>query len=353
MRWKQFSVCILAVLCATGQLAVAQGPTSGSMFQNWLANRIQFSLVGGRIACSTKNGGWFGTRQVMTNGLIREEISLNGNGMMTGSIVYGYQERTKADQPNDLKVDFAIDLNSEGRFIMRYADKEQAEKCFELTQLPGQPIRLSLSGAGKPRVLRAPSIWHLLIINDEDCGKQFVPLLEAMRNDWHVAHTAKVAEDELVKMSAVSQRADRKQWEAWVNQLADPQYIKRDQADHHLRDVGPAVLGYLNRLNMNQLDAEQRSRLRRIIRDLAAQNGEDTPEHVASMLSEDPLVWLALLARPEEPTRQAAAQQLIALLNVPIAVDPKADPASQAKAREALRTRIEKTVGADDGNGKR
>ena len=86
---------------------------------------------------------------------------------------------------------------------------------------------------------------------------------------------------------------------------------------------------------MNQLDAEQKSRLRRIIRDLSTQTGEDTPEHVASMLIEDPLVWLALLSRPEESTRQAAVQQLTVLLNVPIAVDPKAQPDSQAKARDA------------------
>ena len=123
------------------------------------------------------------------------------------------------------------------------------------------------------------------------------------------------------------------------------------------------MLGYLNRLNMSQLDAEQKSRLRRIIRDLSTQTGEDTPEHVASMLIEDPLVWLALLSRPEESTRQAAVQQLTVLLNMPIAVDPKAEPESQAKARDELRKQIEKIVGEgakpDDapkpagGNGKK
>ena len=126
-----------------------------------------------------------------------------------------------------------------------------------------------------------------------------------------------------------------------------------DRADRNLRDVGPAMLGYLNRLNMSQLDAEQKSRLRRIIRDLSTQTGEDTPEHVASMLIEDPLVWLALLSRPEESTRQAAVQQLTVLLNMPITVDPKAEPDSQAKARDELRTQIEKIVGEgskhDDG----
>jgi hypothetical protein len=115
-----------------------------------------------------------------------------------------------------------------------------------------------------------------------------------------------------------------------------------------LREVGPPLLGYLNRLDMSRLDAEQKSRLRRVVRDLSTQSGEDTPQHVASMLIEDPLIWLALLSRPEEPTREAAVQQLSVLLNIPITVDPKASPESQAKAREALA----KQIGKPDGERK-
>jgi len=57
------------------------------------------------------------------------------------------------------------------------------------------------------------------------------------------------------------------------------------------------------------------------------------------------VVWLALLARAEESTRQAAVQQLTVLVNLPITIDPKAEPATQAKARDELRTQIEKIVG--------
>ena len=179
-------------------------------------------------------------------------------------------------------------------------------------------------------------------------------MLESIRPDWHVARTVRLAEDELVKLSAVSQKSDRKQWEAWVDQLGDPEHYTRRRAGRpELRNVGPAILGYLNRLNMSQLDAEQKSRIRSIIRDLSTQSGEDTPEHMASMLIEDPLIWLALLSRPDESTRQAAVQQLTVLLNMPIAVDPKAEPNSQAKARDELRTQIEKIIGEgskpDDG----
>ena len=348
MRWKQFVMWILAMVFATCEIAAAEGPNSSPMFQQWIVGRTKFSLVAGRVISNGNNGVWmFGIprQQVASDGPVREQINFNGNGV-TRSLTYTYQRSgVKTDQRNDPRVEFVVEVGLEGRFLLRYSDKDQPEKYFDLTQVPGQLLRLSLPGANKPRVLRASSIWHLLVINEEGCRKNFLPMLESIRPDWQVARTARAAEDELVKMAAVSRKSDRKQWDAWIHQLGDPIWNRRNLAERSLRDVGPAVLGYLTRLNMSTLDAEQKLRLHHIIRELSAQTGEDTLEHVAWMLIEDPLVWLALLSRQEESTRQAAVQQLALLLNVPITVDPKAEPASQAKAREELRTQIENIIG--------
>jgi len=350
MRWKQFALWILAATFASCEIAAAEGPTSSPMFQQWIVGRTKFSFVAGRVVSNGNNGVWmFGMpRQVATDGSVREQINFNGNGVAR-SLAYTYQRSgDKANRQNDPKVEFVLEIGLEGRFVLRYSDKDQPEKYFDLTQVPGQPISLSLPGANKPRVLRAASIWHLLIVDEEDCRKEFLPMLESIRSDWRVARTARAAEDELVKMAAVSRKSDRTQWDAWIQQLGDPRWTRRDRAEHNLRDVGPAILGYLGRLNMVALDAEQKLRVRRIIRWLSAQTDEDTPEHVAWMLIEDPLVWLALLSRPEESTRQAAVQQLALLLNVPITIDPKAEPASQAKARDELRRQIEESVKPSD-----
>jgi hypothetical protein len=343
MRWKRLALWILAAACATSGIA-AQEPSSSPLFRQWIAGQNRFALVGGRVV--SRNGPWTFGGQTATEGPVREQINFGGNGL-SGSLAYLYQRSGgQADQRNDPRVECALDISSEGRFVFRYSDKDHPLKYFHLTQVPGQPVSLSLPPSDKPRVVQAPTIWHLLIIDAEDCRKQFLPMLEDIRLSWHVGLTAQSAEDELVKMAAVSRKSDRKQWDDWINQLGDPQlWTRRERADRNLRDVGPALLGYLNRLDMSRLDAEQRSRLRRIVRDLSTQSGEDTPEHVASILIEDPLVWLALLSRPEESTRQAAVQQLSVLLNVPITVDPKAAPESQAKARNELRKRIEKTGG--------
>jgi hypothetical protein len=344
MYWKQFALWILMTAGTTYAIAAPE-PGASPLFRQLITSQPKFSVVGGRILSNGSNSPWmFGTsKQTSTDGPVREQVSFNGNGV-TGSLTYLYQRNGVPAEPrSDPRVEFALDLSSEGRFALRYSDKDHPLKYFHLTQSPGQPLSLSLPPSDKPRVVRAPTIWHLLIIYAEDCHEQVLPMLEYVRP--HVGFTVQVAEDELVKMSAVSRKSDRKQWDAWVKQLGDPVFMRRDRAERNLREVGLALLGYLNRLDMSRLDVEQKSRLRRIMHDLSTQTGEDTPEHVASMLIEDPLVWLALLSRSEQATREAAVQQLTVLLSSPIAIDPKAEPDTQIKARDELRKQIEKTSG--------
>jgi hypothetical protein len=345
MRWKRIALWILGLIFATSEITAAEGPAGSPLFRQWILGQTRFMLVGGRVVSS--NGTWTFVipKQVSKDGAVREQITFNGNGV-TGALVYSYQRySSETEQSGDPKVELVVDISSDGRFVLRSSDKDHPAKQFELTQVPGQPLSLSIPGAGKPRVLLAPTLWHMLIVHADDSRSQILPVLDTIRVGWHIGLTVQAAEDELVKMSAVSRKSDRKQWEEWVNQLGDPLWSRRNRADQSLRDVGPAVLGYLNRLNTNRLDAEQRTRIRHILRDLSAQTGEDTAEHVASMLIEDPLVWLALLGRPDESTRRAAAQQLAVLLNMPIAIDPKAEPDTQIKARNELREKIETIVG--------
>jgi hypothetical protein len=73
----------------------------------------------------------------------------------------------------------------------------------------------------------------------------------------------------------------------------------------------------------------------------------DSPEQVASWLSGDASIWLALLSRPEVAARRVAAKQLTAFLESPISVDPEAAPASQKTQFEQLRARIESLSGLE------
>ena len=82
--------------------------------------------------------------------------------------------------------ELGLEISSDGRFILHYRDKDQPERFFRLTQIPGQPVNLALPPADKPRMLTAPTLWHLLIVAPEECRKQVLPLLEAIRPDWRL-----------------------------------------------------------------------------------------------------------------------------------------------------------------------
>ena len=166
--------------------------------------------------------------------------------------------------------------------MLHCRDKADPQAYFELTQEPGRSLRLSLPPADKPRVLEAPTVWHLLIVHGDECRKGLLPRLEALRPDWRIESTLTAAEEELVKLAAGAEKPDRQQWAAWVNQLGDPLCTRRERAERKLREAGPAVLAFLNRLNTAPLDAEQQLRVRRVIQALSAQQGEDTPENIAA-----------------------------------------------------------------------
>ena len=167
------------------------------------------------------------------------------------------------------------------------------------------------------------------------------------RPEWRLTEQAQEAEEELFHMAASGLIPDRQRWAALVAQLSDDRFARREAADRDLRAAGPALLPFLQRLDFDQLDAEQQSRLRRIIGMLGHAVEDDTAEQIASWMIADPEVWLALLARPEVPTRRLAAAQLEKLLGQSIAFDPAAAAPQRKKQIDQLRAWI--SAGAKTG----
>ncbi len=308
MRRHLTIVCIAVIACSARLLWAEERPLHSQLYLSWIAARTHFELAGGRVV--NGNGNWnygVGSRTV-AEGDSRETVTFNNNGT-SGSVAYTYQ-RVKADNHKDTVIELALEASSEGRFVLRFLNKEEPQSYFELTQAPREPVRLLLPPADKPRVLEAPTVWHLLVIHADDCRKELLPRLESVRPDWQIGNTAAAAEDELVKLAASAQKRDRQQWAAWVDQLGDPLCTRRERAERDLQEAGPVLLGFLGRLDTQRLDAEQQARIQRVIRTLSTQQGEDTPEIIAAMLVGDPNVWLALLSRDDIAKRRAAVQQL-------------------------------------------
>jgi len=313
----------LAAVCAQ-----AQGPLLNQAAQHrW----IQFSIASGRVTLDGTRVGNIQSSNSDSNGR-REQLSVrndNGEPAMT-------YERTSADES------LLFDLTSGDRVRIHRTPKGAGSAVpMEFVQLPNEKLVLTLGPADHQQAYRAASLWHLLIAQPQPCKQHLVPVLEMLRPDWKLAETAAKVEQRLLQGVGGAVAAERSRWAAWVAQLGDDRFAKREAADRALRAADPSVLSYLRQIEFGRLDAEQQFRVRRIIDALSGQSSDDSPEQVAAALSGDPLVWLALLGRPEPSTRQAAARQLATLLGEPIGVDPAADPATQQTQREQLRARIE------------
>ena len=79
----------------------------------------------------------------------------------------------------------------------------------------------------------------------------------------------------------------------------------------------------------------------------APQKADDAAEQVAAWLLEDPMIWLALLSRPDATVRKVAAKKIASILGESISVDPAADPATQKEQRPAPRRRLEQARSAN------
>jgi hypothetical protein len=124
-----------------------------------------------------------------------------------------------------------------------------------------------------------------------------------------------------------------------VQQLRDPSFSRRRDADHQLRAMGQNAVSFLNRLDERTLDAEQRTRIRQIKQSLHVHDG-DTPARVAAWLADDPAVWLALLERENEATRTVAAKQLEAILGHTLAFNPAAGESERRQEVRRLRAEL-------------
>jgi hypothetical protein len=314
----------LAAVCAQAQ----EPPLLNQAVQN---NWMQFSIASGRVTLDGTRVGNIQSNNSDSNGR-REQLSVrndNGEPAMT-------YERTSANES------LLFDLTSGDRVRIRRTPKGAGSIVpMEFVQIPNEKIVLTLGPADHQQAYQAASLWHLLIAQPQPCKQHLIPVLEMLRPDWKLAETAAKVEQRLLQGVGGDVAAQRSRWAAWVAQLGDDRFAKREAADRALRAADPSVLSYLRQIEFGRLDAEQQFRVRRIIDALSGQSSDDAPEQVAATLSGDPLVWLALLGRPELSTRQTAARQLAVLLGEPIGVDPAADPATQQTQREQLRARIE------------
>jgi hypothetical protein len=324
---------IAAILLGLAAVAVADGPIEIPRLRSYIQSTppiLRFAIADGRLALRCRTSSNFQTRGNTGNDQ-KETMTLRSG---QGFIDY---ERVTADEQIKIAMEGAGKTS-----ISRTPRGKSTFVAMEFRSAPGEKTTLTLGTGDHRQVLQAADFWRLAIVHKDECKEHLFPLLDVLRPDSKLAGMVAGVEKTLVERANASTAADDARWEALVKQLGDDRFAKREAADRALRAGGDVVLTYLRQLDFNHLDAEQQFRIRRILRAAAGRSDDDTADEVATSLSNDPGVWLAILGRPDLATRQTAAKQLAKLLDRTIDVDPNADPKSQKDKRDKLRALIEK-----------
>ncbi len=187
------------------------------------------------------------------------------------------------------------------------------------------------------RETKAASLWELLLVEPTAARQNLLPLLKAIFPRWEGTAELDAIAKAVVQMAGRPRTAPGKAWGAWVKQLAAKSFADREAAQQRLLAAGSAVVPYLQSLDGKTLDAEQRFRVRSILRQLTAAEGADEPAKIAATLVDNRRVWLGLLSSEELSWRKAAVGELARLSGSPIDFDAAAPEPVRAAQLQALR----------------
>ena len=321
-------VALCVALRADDTSPPASTPTlSQTVHNGWL----RFNVVAGRARVS-----WSDLERLnkpFVEGDSTEQFNLDA---VAGSPALQYERSTPAEV-------FSLTLvgNHEIHLVRSGRNDGSAIVPVRFTQLPGEPVVLTVGRDGARREYKAVNLWRLLIERPRECREHLLPLLDLL-SERRLAATLDAVENELVQAAAAGEAPNLTQFRAWVTQLGDERFGRRQAAERALRAAGPAALGFLTQLDFRRLDAEQQQRVRRIVAALANETADDSPEKLAESLLGDVSVWVALLERDDAALRTAAARHLAALLGPPIEFDATASSVVRAAQIAALRSRIDR-----------
>jgi hypothetical protein len=326
-----FFIVVFLFLFSTAAVGAQDLKSMQNLYQVVRTGMLKFRVVSGRMSLDDSR---IGNIQTANNfGKQQDMLSVQSAG---GDTVLTYSW-------SDGKQQLFIEASNVSKVRIRFLKiKDDLPAPVEFMQpLQGKTV-LKVGPEDKQQVYSGSSLWHLFLAYPAETKQHLVPLLELVHPNWKLPELASAVESELIRKAGRNDASDRQRWAELVGQLGDESFAKRQTADRAIRTADPAVLNYLQQLDFSKLDAEQRFRIRRIIEDLSERLGDDSPDQVASWLSDDASIWLILLSRPEAATRRKAAGQLATLLGESIGVDPEAEPATQKTQIEELRKRIEK-----------
>lgn len=309
-RSTLFITVLFAVSVGPG--AVAQNPVEELLPCQSLASErswVTFGMVLGRIHVLNAQLGQSLSAQNDNPELgVRESFSINAGA---DQAVVRYEVLTP-----DLEL--AVDFSAPDCLkIVKTPRTPAGGEAVCLKQPKQGPIELTLGKGEQKTVYQLESFWHLALEHRDVCQQHLLPILHCLRVGWQLDRTANSIETTLLRLAREQRLPDEARWAALVKKLGSGTFNERRSAERELCRSGQGVVAYLKRLNRHELDAEQRERIGRVIRNLVAPT-DDTPQRVALWLSGDQAVWQALAARKNPRVNTVAVAHLARLRGEPV-----------------------------------
>jgi hypothetical protein len=335
------------LLIWAGLLTIGISPAGAQIFEedddagpatkvSELLRYVQFRIVGGRVVADSERQGLSLTTETRDSSSgTSERLTLDMSNESPG---LRYERKTAQDE-------VTIELNDGDHLIARRTAKGNAGSV-EFEQRPAGELKLSITSGGERHTVQATTLWHLLLLEPVVGQKQLIPLLEILHPSWQLSAKATAIETSLLRWAEMHRHVDRARLARLVQALGDPHFVARRAAERELAAIGEPALMYLAALRRQDLDAEQWQRVQTLLAVLSGDR-EDTVDRCVGWLAGDSRVWLALLARDDERTRRAAADELRLLLGTTIEFDPAAHADQRAAQIKRLGVRIEKLEAAE------
>lgn len=190
------------------------------------------------------------------------------------------------------------------QIISHRVDRQQR---VTLTQPVSGPLEIQFDHDAGERSFQSPSLIHLRASHPALFETHLHPLMPYLLDGPPLESITKAAEQRLLRVALERPIPSLEDVRDLLDRMRSPQSKVRSAAEAELLSLGLPAMRHLDLLEDDLLDAEQRSRIRRVRWALHPQQG-DSPSRLASWLSTDREYW-NLVAVRLPPTQRALADQ--------------------------------------------
>ena len=336
-RWtRQFSwrhqIMAAALLLGFGSLISPSPAAAQEEIEEPLFKRLRwarFELVRGRLEVHDIRRGQNRSITVNHHELkVREHISfrVDNNELLLHYERQGPDESIILDvHGNKLLTLSRIPTSPDQQAVVFHQDRTQ--------------VRFQVGGE-KGREYHAPHLWLMFIEHPDDCHQHLIPLLETLRQDWHLGRNVETVEANLLRAVHATPRIDITFLRQKIEELGSGPYRQRRAADIAIRSMGQGIIGILSEIDTHGMNAEQRLRIQRIC-ESTIHHTADTPLSVTSWLKSSPSTWLCLMQHPDRTIRELAHRRMALLTDRPIPFHPDASPSIRERQIAQLRENLD------------